>query len=124
MKGTIERVRKFAKNSDLFVLDEHQSTKYLRRFPLLIGKDPILVVLDTYARERKAPSGYGVHFQLGVVRNDLRARWYIKILLRALNDPEACLDLAGTMREAVRLEGVRGFYWMVVESFSQVSLHG
>lgn len=124
MKSTIERVRKFAKNSHIYVLDEKQSTKYLRKFPLLIGKDPILVVLDRYARDTKAPNGYGVHFQLGVVRNELRARWYIKILLRALNDPEACHDLAGTMKEAVRLEGLRGFYWMVVESFSQVSLHG
>ena len=119
----IERMRKFAKNSDLYLLDEARSTRYLRKFPLLIGKDPVIVVVDQFARKEKFANGFGVHFQLGVVRNEERARWYMKILLRALNDPEASQDLASTMREAVRIEGIRGLYWTIMESFSDSLVH-
>jgi len=123
MQSSIERFRKFAKSADVFVLDESQSTRYLRRFPLLIGKDPIVVVVDREARKARFPGGFGVHFQLGVVRREERARWYLKILLRALNDPEACNDLCATMREALRIEGLRGLYWVVMESFSETVVH-
>jgi hypothetical protein len=119
VQSSIERFRKFARAADVYVLNERQSTAYLRKFPLLIGKDPVVVVVDREARSAKSPDGFGIHFQLGVVRREERARWYLKILLRALNDPEARENLPATMREALRLEGLRGLYWTVMETFSE-----
>ncbi|MFO1417307.1 MAG: hypothetical protein U1E83_01420 [Methylotetracoccus sp.] len=36
-------ITKFQNNDPLYVLDETQSTALLRRYPHLIGKDPILI---------------------------------------------------------------------------------
>jgi len=118
MQLAIRQFQLFAKDADLFLLDEKTSTSFLRKFPLLIGKDPVIVVVDNVARKQGFESGFGVHFQFGSMRTEDRMRYYVKLLLRAMNDPYARQDLAATMREAVHLDGVRGTYQILMETLS------
>lgn len=63
----LELFESFLAEHRVFVLSREQSKEILKRHIALIGKDPLLVMVDSDARVEQRPYGYGVRLCLGAM---------------------------------------------------------
>jgi hypothetical protein len=109
-RGVLDRyLRRFERTLSahrLRVLTREESETVLAANPSMIGADPILLVLDTQAREEKRGAGYGFRYSLGAVKDAGRCAEILEGLLRILGDRERSGDVPGAVREAAPAWGV------------------
>ena len=108
--------RQFLTAHNLYVLDRRQSVEFLKRHPMLMGKDPVVAVVDNLARKLKSPNGYGARLCLGLIDNPALINWLVRMFLRIINTHVATLDIAHTFRFYSHKEGIRGAVEIIMEN--------
>jgi hypothetical protein len=107
---------KYLRRHAVYILTPDQSTQFLRKHPQLLGKDPIIAVLDREAIRRESAGGIGARLLLGRIRDEYRALALLKMLLRIVNTRELAADLPGAIRRFVHREGVAGAVEIVMSA--------
>ncbi|HXJ77776.1 MAG TPA: hypothetical protein VMS64_03750 [Candidatus Methylomirabilis sp.] len=111
---------KYMGRHEVYVLSTDHSEKFLQGHPQLLGKDPIIAVLDREAIRRESADGVGVRLLLGRIRDEHRVLALLKMLLRIVNTPELAADLPGSIRRYVHREGVAGAVEIVMSAAGHV----
>lgn len=120
VRESLELFTKYLKNHDVYVLDADQSEDFLQNHPHLLGKDPIIAVLDRAAIRRQSPEGIGARLLLGRVHDKSRVLALLKMLLRIVNTRQLAADLPKAIREEVHREGVSGAIEVVMETTGHI----
>jgi hypothetical protein len=120
LRESLDLFAKYLKDHDLYILDEDQSEDFLQHHPQLLGKDPIIAVLDRAAIERRSPNGIGARLLLGRVRDKHRVQALLKMLLRIVNTRQLAEDLPKAIREEVHREGVSGAIEVIMETTGHI----
>ena len=108
VRAALPLFMKFLNRHDVYVLTADESVGFLQGHPQLLGKDPMVAVLDREAIRRESQDGIGARLMLGRVRDAHRVLALLKMLLRIVNTPELAADLPGSIRRFVHREGVAG----------------
>jgi hypothetical protein len=115
--NSLDLIKNYLVNHNLYVLSPDQSTKLLSAHSELIEKDPVLMVVDPLALKLRNPHGYGARLVLGQIYDESRVEWLIRMFLRVVNTHSETLDIAHTFQEYNYREGVKGAVEIVFESF-------
>ncbi len=116
LEGAEDLFETYLSDHNLYKLTRDQSIELLRKHPDIIGKDPVVMVVDKLARVLENPSGYGARLMLGLVHDKQRVEWLIKMFLRVVNTHAETLDIAHTFQEMNYKEGIKGTVEIVMES--------
>ncbi len=106
---------------NVYVLTPEQSTAFLKEHPELIGKDPIIAIVDDLARKLNNPHGFGTRLELGLVNDAFRLECLLKMFLQIVNDKMNIFDIAYTFRKHNHKEGIKGAVEIIMESFGNRS---
>lgn len=120
VRESMELFTKYLRNHEVYVLSEDQSGEFLQSHPQLMGKDPIIAVLDREAIRRESQTGIGVCLLLGRVHDRNRVQALLKMLLRIVNTRQLAEDLPGSVRREVHREGVSGAIEVIMTSTSHI----
>lgn len=115
--NSLDLIKNYLTNHNLYVLSPDQSTKLLSSHPELIERDPILMVVDPLALKLNNAHGYGARLVLGQIYDESRIEWLIRMFLRVVNTHTETLDIAHTFQRYNYREGVKGAIEIVFESF-------
>ena len=113
---SLDLIKAYIKRHNLFILSPEQSVRMLSAHPDMIGKDPLIIVVDKLAQQLKSPHGYGAQVALGLCHDEARVQWLIRMFLRVVNTHSETLDIAYTFQEFNHKEGVKGAIEIMVES--------
>jgi hypothetical protein len=108
VRESLDLFSKYLSRHDIYVLSEDQSEEFLQGHPQLLGKDPIIAVLDREAIKQESKNGIGARLLLGRVQDKNRVQSLLKMLLRIVNTRQLAEDLSGSIRREVHREGVSG----------------
>jgi hypothetical protein len=119
-RAALPLVVKYLSRHEVYVLTADQSEAFLQGHPQLLGKDPIVAVLDRGAIQRESDDGVGARLLLGHVRDEHRVLALLKMLLRIVNTPQLADDLPGSIRRFVHREGMAGALEIVLSTAGRV----
>jgi hypothetical protein len=108
VRESLELFAKYLRRHEVYILTEDQSEEFLQDHPQLLGKDPIIAVLDRHAINRASQTGIGARLLLGRIHNRDRVQSLLKMLLRIVNTRHLAEDLPEAIRREVHREGVSG----------------
>ncbi|MGH2652459.1 MAG: hypothetical protein ACRDHK_14750, partial [Actinomycetota bacterium] len=74
VRESMELFKKYLKNHEVYVLSEDDSEEFLQDHPQLLGKDPIIAVLDREAIRRESRNGIGARVLLGRIHDRNRVQ--------------------------------------------------
>ncbi|MDG3007098.1 hypothetical protein [Paludisphaera mucosa] len=99
----------FQKQDTLYLLTPEQSIEVLRREPLLIGRDPTILVYDLMAAKGADAGNYrGFRIHLGRFRNGEQALARLQEFLRFINMHRTAERLDVQVRRELHREGFSG----------------
>jgi hypothetical protein len=119
VQESLELFIKYLPTHEVYVLSADQSEEFLQGHPQLLGKDPIIAVLDREAISRKSHKGIGARLLLGRIYDKHRVQSLLKMLLRIVNTRHLAEDLPGSIRREVHREGVSG----AIEVIMSTTIH-
>ena len=114
VRESLELFTKYLQRHQVYILTADQSEDFLQNHPQLLGKDPIIAVLDREAINRGSQNGIGARLLLGRVNNKHRVQSLLTMLLRIVNTRHLAEDLPGAIRREVHREGVSGALEIIV----------
>jgi hypothetical protein len=114
---SLDLFKTYLTDHNVYILTPEQSAAFLKQHPDLIGKDPIIAIVDGLARKLNNPSGFGTRLELGLVHDAYRLEYLLKMFLQIVNTKTDILDITETFREHNHKEGVRGAIEIIMESF-------
>ncbi len=117
LQRSLDLFRAYLTDHDVYVLTPKQSTAFLKQHPELIGKDPIIAIVDGLARKLQNPDGFGTRLELGLVNDEYRLECLLKMFLQIVNDKTSIFDIAYTFRKYNHKEGIKGAIDIIMESF-------
>lgn len=123
LNESMELIKSYLRDQNLFILSPEQSVKFLRSHPDLVGRDPIVIIVDRLARKLQNPDGFGARIGLGLIENEYELHNLIKMFLTVINKHESTLDIANTFRKYNHQEGMNGAIDIIMESFSRGGHH-
>jgi hypothetical protein len=115
--GEMDLFKAYLKEHNLFILSPEQSVAFLKEHPEMIGRDPIIAVVDKLARDLDNPDGFGTRLELGGIHDPKRIHWLIQMFVRVINSKSEILDIANTFRKYNHKAGVKGAVEIVMETF-------
>ncbi|MBF0120715.1 MAG: hypothetical protein HQK79_17950 [Desulfobacterales bacterium] len=118
LNQSMDLIKSYVKNHNCYIFSHEQSLKFLTSHPELIGKDPIIVVVDRLAKKLNNPEGFGARLMLGEVQDKSRIEWLIKMFLKVVNTHCETLDIAFTFKEYNYKQGLKGAVDIIIESFA------
>jgi len=133
LRRSMGMVERYLTGHNLFVLTEEQSVAFLKKHPHLVGRDPLLVVVDPRARAENQREGFGASLVLGrtawvlgrkenEVPDDKMLLGMIKMFLRLVNCHDGSKNIAGEFRKFNHKEGTKGILEIVMDSLGQEAL--
>jgi hypothetical protein len=120
VRAALPLFRKYLSRHEVYVLTADQSEQFLQHHPQLLGRDPIVAILDREAIRRERADGIGARLLLGHIRDEHRVLALLKMLLRIVNTPHLADDLPGSIRRFVHREGMKGAIEIVMSTGGQV----
>jgi hypothetical protein len=120
VRESLDLFAKYLQRHRVYVLTEDQSEEFLQDHPQLLGKDPIIAVLDRKAIERRSENGIGARLLLGRVHSRTRVLALLKMLLRIVNTRHLAEDLPGAIRREVHREGVSGAIEVIISTTGHI----
>lgn len=108
VRDSLDLFTKYLQRHTVYILSPDQSEEFLQDHPQLLGKDPIIAVLDRSAINRARKDGIGARLLLGRIHNPHRVHALLTMLLRIVNTRHLAMDLPGSIRREVHREGVTG----------------
>jgi hypothetical protein len=117
LRENFHMIHEFRSQDPLFVLDNQQSIALLRKYPDLIGKDPILSVHDLQAVGGRGLSGYhGFRLCLGTLHQPAKALYALQEFLRFVAAHRHSSDIEQDVRKRLHRQGLEGAIEVVRES--------
>jgi hypothetical protein len=120
VRESLDLFTKYLKRHTVYILTEDQSEEFLQNHPQLLGKDPIVAILDRAAIDRRSQRGIGARLLLGRVHDRNRVQALLKMLLRIVNTRKLAEDLPGSIRREVHREGVSGAIEIIMTTTSHI----
>jgi hypothetical protein len=120
VRESLELFTKYLQRHQVYILSEDQSEEFLQSHPQLLGKDPIIAVLDRDAIDRESQAGIGARLLLGRIHSRDRVHALLKMLLRIVNTRRLAEDLPGAIRREVHREGVSGAIEVIMETTGHI----
>jgi len=133
LRGSMEMIKRFLSGHNLYILSPEQSVAFLRRHPHLVGRDPLLAVVDPGARRANARAGFGASVSLGRyfwVLGDAddpnpdhqQLQAMIKMFLRLVNCHDGTKNIAAEFRRFNHKAGARGTLEIVMDSLGKEAM--
>ena len=119
VRESLELFTKYLQRHEVYILSQDQSEDFLQNHPQLLGKDPIIAVLDRKAIDRKE-AGIGVRLLLGRIHNPHRVHNLLMMLLRIVNTRQLAEDLPESIRREVHREGVAGTIEVIMSATAHI----
>ena len=111
----LELFESFLAGHRVFVLSREQSKGILKQNIQLIGKDPLLVIVDSDARVEKHAHGYGFRLCLGTMKLN-RIRQNLSTILQIICDQRfAGTQMIKRVRQEAHREGFAGLMEIIGE---------
>jgi hypothetical protein len=99
----------YQKQDSLYILSREQSIEILRREPMLIGRDPTVLVYDLFAPRGEGKAKYrGFRIHLGRFRKPEQALSRLQEFLRFINQNRTAICLEEQVKRELHREGVAG----------------
>lgn len=109
IRNNLPMITHLQNNDPLFVLTREQSDQMLRKYPHLIGKDPVLLARDLYASRTDAESEYhGFHLNLGLIKTESEALATIRAFLNFLACHRKGGNIEKHIQEQLHRDGIKG----------------
>lgn len=117
LRENFHMIHEFRNHDPLFVLTPEQSIHLLRKYPDLIGKDPILCVHDLHAQGGRGPAGYhGFRLCLGTLHQPAKALNALQEFLRFVAAHRHSPDIEQDVRKRLQRKGMEGAIEVIRES--------
>jgi len=115
VRENLPAVAGYLKGHRFFVMDKEKSLEFIQRHPAFVGADPVLLVVDPIAAEKKDSAGCGFRLSLGHVRNSEVAismlKWAMQLTMTA-----SMTEMATLVRKSGHRETFQGVVELVGES--------
>ena len=112
-------IREFQNSDPLYVLNREQSIALIRANPDLIGKDPIVLVHDLYAKGGRGESGYhGFRLCLGLINDGQQALAAMQKFLRFVHQHRFSENIEKDIRDKLHSKGVESAIEVIRESMA------
>lgn len=117
LRENFHMIHEFRNSDPLFVLSSEQSIQLLRKYPDLIGKDPILCVHDLHAKGGRGPAGYhGFRLCLGTLHQPAKALHALQEFLRFVTAHRHSPNIEQDVRKRLQRQGMEGAIEVIRES--------
>lgn len=101
-------LRELESESPIYFLGRERSIELMRRYPALVGKDPIIRVHCDVERKHRKPGFHGFRLHLGLLRQSSRALLALQNFAKFIGMHRDSMDLEADMRKRLRQEGLSG----------------
>ena len=109
IRNNLSMITHLQNNDPLFVLTREQSDQMLRKYPHLIGKDPVLLARDLYSSRTDVESEYhGFHLNLGLIKTESEALATLRKFLNFLASHRKGGNIEKHIKEQLHKDGVTG----------------
>jgi hypothetical protein len=108
-------LRELENESPIYFLGRERSVELVRRYPVLVGKDPIIRVHCEVERKHRKPGFHGFRLHLGLLREPSKALQALQNFTKFLGMHRDSVDLEADMRKRLRREGLQGALEIVLE---------
>jgi hypothetical protein len=106
-------LRELQRETPIYLLGRERSIDLLRRFPVLVGKDPIIRVHCEVLRKHRPPGFHGFRLHLGLLKESDKALAALQKFVRFICVHRDSQDLEDDMRKKLRLEGLQGAFEII-----------
>ncbi len=107
-------LRDLLREDPIYVLDRESSVQAMRRYNHLIGRDPLITVVDTRAAKHRGGQPHGFHLSLGLLREEGGVLQALQSFSRFLASHRDCADIDAVVRQKFRREGIAGAMTIVL----------
>jgi hypothetical protein len=108
-------IRALQPESPIYFLGRERSIDLMRRYPVLVGKDPIIRVHCEVERRHRKPGFHGFRLHLGLLRQPDKALLALQNFAKFISMHKNSVDMEADMRRRLRREGLRGAFEIVLE---------
>jgi hypothetical protein len=98
----------------VYFLGRERSLELMRRFPNLVGKDPIIRVHCEVAAQQHKPGFHGFRLHLGLLKDEESALQALQNFTKFIAVHRNSMDLEADMRKRLRQEGLVGAFEIVM----------
>jgi hypothetical protein len=134
LSRSIKMMQRYLSAHNLYILSPEQSVEFLKNHPHLMGRDPLLAVVDPQARRQDSKSGFGASVALGrfswvlgrpenPAPDEAKLQAMIKMFLRIVTCHDGTKSIADEFRRFNHKEGTRGTLEIVMDSLGQEAFH-
>ena len=121
LRENFHMIREFENHDVLYVLTREQSIELIRANPVLLGKDPILLVHDLHAKGGRGPSGYhGFRLCLGAIKSPEQALQALQEFLRFISDHRKSPSIEKDLQRRLHREGLEGAIEVIREGAGEM----
>jgi hypothetical protein len=106
-------IRDLQRDTPIYLLGRERSIELLRRYPVLVGKDPIIRVHSEVLRAHRPPGFHGFRLHLGLLKEEDKALSALQKFCRFIGVHRDSEDLEMDMRRKLRLEGLQGAFEII-----------
>ena len=101
-------IRDLQNETPIYFLGRERSVELMRRYPALVGKDPIIRVHCDVDRKHLKPGFHGFRLHLGLLREPAKALQALQNFAKFVGTHQQSADLEADMRKRLRQEGLQG----------------
>jgi hypothetical protein len=98
-------LRDLQRATPIYFLGRERSVELMRRYPALVGKDPIIRVHCDVERKHRKPGFHGFRLHLGLLHEPAKA---LQNFAKFVGMHQESADLEADMRKRLRQEGFQG----------------
>ncbi len=109
-------LRDLQRDTPIYLLGRERSIELLRRYPGLVGRDPIIRVHSEVLRAHRPPGFHGFRLHLGLLREEDQALKALQKFVRFIGIHRDSKDLEMDMRKKLRMEGLKGAFEIIAHS--------
>jgi hypothetical protein len=114
LNENLSLLRDLIREDPIYVLDRESSVQAMRRHNHLIGRDPLITVVDTRAPKHGSGQPHGFHLSLGLIREERGVLQSLQTFSRFLASHRDCADIDAVVRKVFRREGIAGAITVVM----------
>ncbi|MGD0106153.1 MAG: hypothetical protein ABSC06_19250 [Rhodopila sp.] len=107
-------LRELQRETPIYFLGRERSIELMRRYPALVGKDPIIRVHCDIERKHRNAGFHGFRLHLGLLQQPSKALQALQNFTRVIGTHCESADLEADMRKRLRQEGLQGAFEIVL----------
>jgi hypothetical protein len=107
-------IRDLHRECPVYFVGREKSVELMRRYPELVGKDPIIRVHCEVTSQQRKPGFHGFRLHLGLMKSPEEALQALQNFARFIGIHRESQDLEADMRRRLRQEGLQGAFEIVM----------